>query len=262
MQKRVIEAFNTCNEYFEIIRHQRKHSVLAEPEVLDLIQKNLKGVVLDAGCGEGSLCIWLAKKAKNVKFWGVDISKIGIDMARPSAFDASNVNFIIADLKNLPFEDNFFDLIWSQSVIEHVVGYFYGIKEMHRVLKPRGKLLIRVSNGGRHDVTLLRVFLNYILCRNKVIKLNPTFKLRKDDLQAARRNFEVTEIPSDILLKQLKRLGFVIKYFSTRREVVFKSPEYKKYNIIKRFLIYICMKIPFYPFTHLGPTIIVMGEKQ
>jgi len=51
---------------------------------LDLILKNIKEntKVLDAGCGEGSITIWLAEKFPHAQFVGIDISDIGIKYAK------------------------------------------------------------------------------------------------------------------------------------------------------------------------------------
>ena len=55
---------------------------------------------------------------------------------------------IVADLNNLPYEDNTVDEIYTDNVIEHVEDFTKAMKEMHRVLKPGGKLIIVVPYAG------------------------------------------------------------------------------------------------------------------
>ena len=76
-------------------------------------------------------------------------------------------------------------------------------------------------------------------------------------------NFDLNVIPSDILLQQMEDAGFTIQYFSTRRRPITKgSDNYERMSALKRFLYNLIMQLPFYPFTHLGSTIIVMGSKE
>jgi SAM-dependent methyltransferase len=86
-------------------------------------------VVLNAGAGEG---------AYNRYFKHCEI--IGIDLCvGDSSWDYSSVD-IIGDLHNIPFNDNVFDSAICVVVLEHLHSPHIFFKELHRVLKPKGKV--------------------------------------------------------------------------------------------------------------------------
>ena len=66
------------------------------------------------------------------------------------------INLITASLVNLPFPDNYFDAIISLDVIEFIEDDASAFKELARVLKPAGKLIVTVlhSNLEREDENL------------------------------------------------------------------------------------------------------------
>lgn len=260
-EEKVVRAFNTLREYFEILKRQREQSALAEEKVLNLIEDNLQGNILDAGCGEGSLCRWMAKKSKSATIYGMDISIIGIGMAMKSFTGLDNLKFCQANVKNLPFKDNFFSLVVCQSVIEHVVDYIAALKELVRVLRRGGNLILRTGNNRLPGQSSLSFLLGCILGTNRSLEINPTLALRPGNIEDHRHNFDVNVLPSDVLVKQLKQLGLKVVYFTTRRWQIKLADKYKDFGILKKWIINILCALPFFPFTHLGGTIIIMARK-
>lgn len=90
--------------------------------------------ILDVGCGDGVMFFLLEKRFPNYNFdlFGIDNSNIALDIANKKV---KNAHFKNADVYNLPFEDNSFDLIISSDVIEHVVNYEKMLSEIKRVGK-------------------------------------------------------------------------------------------------------------------------------
>jgi len=105
--------------------------------------KKLK--VLDLGCGEGYGSNILASSAKSVI--GVDLSEEAIGHASEN-YKAENLKFIVGNVNKLPFEDGEFDAIVCFEVFEHVENPVELLKESHRLLKPKGKLLLSTPNGA------------------------------------------------------------------------------------------------------------------
>lgn len=96
---------------------------------------------LDAGCGDGRVA-QIMGESFGVSFYGVDISEKGVELAKKAGVKAE-----IADLsKKIPFEDNYFDLVISTEVLEHIVNPDIFLREIYRVLKPGGKLLLTTPN--------------------------------------------------------------------------------------------------------------------
>lgn len=54
----------------------------------------------------------------------------------------------IVDIQDIPYEDNYFDLIYCSNVLEHVPDDKKAMKELYRVLKPNGMALILVPING------------------------------------------------------------------------------------------------------------------
>ena len=54
----------------------------------------------------------------------------------------------IIDIQNIPYEDNYFDLIYCSHILEHVPDDRKAIQELYRVLKPGGTALILVPING------------------------------------------------------------------------------------------------------------------
>jgi SAM-dependent methyltransferase len=98
---------------------------------------NSESVIMDFGCGSG-------RKVKNFRDLGYQAYGCGtrFNIEDDIDTDAMMRNGIIRtiDLENytLPFKDNTFDFIFSESVFEHVMNYTESICELARVLKPGG----------------------------------------------------------------------------------------------------------------------------
>ena len=106
--------------------------------------------ILDAGCGTGAE---LAHLEKYGKVTGLDISEYALSFCTKRG----QLNALNASITELHFKDNSFDLVTSFDVIYHlwVEEDRRALREMWRVLKPGGRLLLRVSAyqflTGPHD---------------------------------------------------------------------------------------------------------------
>ena len=101
--------------------------------------------VLDAACGTGYGTVILAEAgSRNVT--GIDLSVDAVDGAAKRLGDRGSV--LQADVRDLPFEDDSFDLITCFETIEHVEDGAKVIAEFRRVLREDGLLLISSPNPG------------------------------------------------------------------------------------------------------------------
>ena len=92
---------------------------------------------LDIGCGRGTH-INNFKKLLSGNFYGIDLEESKI----------KDVSVFSCNLENskLPFSDNFFDVIFSKSVLEHVNNTNNFLNETYRVLKPGGVIILMVPD--------------------------------------------------------------------------------------------------------------------
>lgn len=106
------------------------HNTWRYPLVGDLIEG--REVVLDVGCGEGSLARYLASRGHQV---------IGVDPdASVLPTDTEGTHFLLGDATNLPFGDDSFDAVVSVMML-HQTRLELALTEMRRVLKPGGLLV-------------------------------------------------------------------------------------------------------------------------
>ncbi len=131
---------------------------------IDLHDKN----VLEIGCGIGSHSQVIAQKGCNLTC--IDLAERSIEITkRRFKLKNLNANIIQADCENLPFENNYFDYIWSWGVIHHTPNTDIAAKEIQRVLKPKGRLDIMVYNNNSL-YKFLNVYIRYGIFNLKFLK--------------------------------------------------------------------------------------------
>lgn len=96
--------------------------------------------ILDAGCGTGRHFSTLRRAGSKV--FGADFS---LGMLRVARRQFPQVPVLLADLQQaLPFANNYFDAVLCALVGEHLDPLYRVFREMHRVLRPGGRLVFSV----------------------------------------------------------------------------------------------------------------------
>ena len=111
--------------------------------------------LLDIGAGDGGLAFWKTWETpdrSDLKFYGVDLS-IGEHAGLYERFDQLNL-----DHAALPYEDNFFDAVYSAHVLEHLRQPHAVVADICRVLKPGGVCYIEVPNHNTLTVPTMEEF--------------------------------------------------------------------------------------------------------
>jgi SAM-dependent methyltransferase len=101
-------------------------------------------VVLDAGCSSGYLLEDLRRELPNASLVGVDLIAGGLRRAHLLVPDAQ---LLLADVCDLPIEDESVDVALSANLLEHVPDDTGALAELHRVLRPGGFAAIIVPAG-------------------------------------------------------------------------------------------------------------------
>jgi ubiquinone/menaquinone biosynthesis C-methylase UbiE len=113
--------------------------------------------ILDFGCAAGRMMRWLTPFASTGEVWGADVSAEHVLWCEQHLNPP--FNFIITTVTpHLPFEDNFFDLIYAGSVFTHIDDLAKTwLMELRRVLRPGGRLYVTL-----HDHHALQILQNQL----------------------------------------------------------------------------------------------------
>lgn len=115
-------------------------------KVLTALEDSLKSNerMLDLGCGYGFTAKFLGDCLGFKEVYGIDVddNRLGIAQER--------VNALKVDLETdqLPFPDDFFDMVISFGVLEHLRYYDTSVKEAYRVLRSGGIFFVNCPNLG------------------------------------------------------------------------------------------------------------------
>lgn len=104
--------------------------------------------ILDVGGGTGRNGIKFAQDFPSAKIYITDILEESFSVVRGIAEEVGVTNFETKkeDVNSLSFPDNFFDVVFCDVVIQHLPDVSNAMKEMRRVLKPNGILIVAVNN--------------------------------------------------------------------------------------------------------------------
>ncbi len=141
-------SLNLTSDQIKKFRHYRALNLdnkIYQLKALKLAQKHLSNKkrpkILDLACADGSF-IDLAAQKFSAESFGLDITPQNIKKAQKKLNHAK-----VHDL-NLPFpyQPNTFDLIFALEIIEHLFDTDQFLKNIHRILKPQGILILSTPN--------------------------------------------------------------------------------------------------------------------
>jgi len=107
---------------------------------IDFFKQNLYGKVLDIGSSHGTLHKEIMKKT-NLHVFALDVVTIN-EKGEPVCYP----NFKQGMAEENPYKDNVFDCVVMGEMLEHAKDPIKALQEAHRVLKPKGLLLISTPN--------------------------------------------------------------------------------------------------------------------
>ncbi|MDD2707154.1 MAG: class I SAM-dependent methyltransferase [Verrucomicrobiae bacterium] len=105
---------------------------------------NFQSKILDVGCGTGNLIHYLVRKGYDQAV-GVDMSAIYVDEAQKKGVPVRR-----GKAEELPFDNQMFDAVIMEQVLEHVINPARAFKEARRVLKNNGILFVGVPDAARY----------------------------------------------------------------------------------------------------------------
>jgi len=160
--------------------------------MLELSGKNES--VLDLGCGTGVFTKMLQQRHKIVI--GADISKTAIKEG-----EKMGIKMVLVDLnERLPFPKNFFDTVTAGEIIEHIFNTSNFLKEISRVLKKGGKLILTTPNVASLARRIMLFF-----------GISPFLETEINSKTAG----HIRYFTKDSLFELLKKNGFKPNYFAS-----------------------------------------------
>lgn len=120
---------NLIQKYIEIKRIRRLSNLSPNKTVLEI------------GCGTGNGSKLIKKYFQSKRIYATDLDKRMVDIAKKKNNDDS-ISFEVQNATKLKYKNNHFDAIFDLGVIHHIPNWEDCLKELKRVLKPKGQLII------------------------------------------------------------------------------------------------------------------------
>ncbi|MEK9628584.1 MAG: methyltransferase domain-containing protein [Nitrospinota bacterium] len=170
--------------------------------------------ILDAGCGDGINLFGLNNMAQknqwNVSIYGSDYNPLRLERASKFAF-VKEINH--SSLDTLPFEDDWYDVVLCNHVIEHIPQDKKVLLELKRILRPKGLLILGVLNEGCALAQLRNhVFQRSILQSTDHVNFYTEQKISN----------LLTE--SGFLISKIERAGFFLSHLSLNYLMTLSKP--------------------------------------
>lgn len=167
----------------------RKQIVNIKNKIFTKLLNKAKGKkILDVACGTGRFLHLYGDR----EIHGIDISSDQLKEARKLNLAKK---LTVADAENIPYPDNFFDVVITSQFIEHIPQYEQVIKEMVRVTKPKGSLIIDFPN--KHSLTYLPT--KFRILKGKLRHLNLFTKKQIINL-SKKNNLQIKDYENTVII--------------------------------------------------------------
>lgn len=155
-----------------------------------------KALVLDIGTGTARIPLIMAQLRPQWQIIGIDLAESMIKLGKQNVEKEGKSQQITLDLidgKKTPYEDHTFDLVVSNSLVHHIPSPLELLKEINRIVKPQGTVLIRdlfrPSSLKEIEGIVKEANLSYTPRQEKLFK---------DSLQAALTLEEIKELVMEV----------------------------------------------------------------
>jgi ubiquinone/menaquinone biosynthesis C-methylase UbiE len=125
-------------ENYDNFRYRTEGHILAELDKLDFKDKK----VLEIGLGQGADSMQIINRG--AQYYGIDLTEESVRRLKErfALFNKPYVQIKKANAQQIPFPEDFFDVVYSHGVIHHSPEIEQIVSEIHRVLKPGGKAVV------------------------------------------------------------------------------------------------------------------------
>lgn len=145
------------DNYWTSFVDQKEKMVVSRIWQLSTTSDLKKEKILDLGCGPGRWSKFFIEQGFH-DVCGLDVAVNMVNFARRT-IHRKNFTAVVGNIEQLPFPDQSFDKIFCFRAFKYVKHYNQAIKEISRVLKPKGTLLLEVSNKSLLNIFFKKVSL-------------------------------------------------------------------------------------------------------
>lgn len=146
----VLEFDRYCYRYLKKIGYETVVNVLHKYGISS-------GKIIDLGSGAGHLSIEISKSGGDYDIFAIDISREMTEKAISNIGKIKRINCVIADLHNIPFPDDSFDVAVSFASLHHWNDPASILKEVNRVVKNNGMVIIYDLKRDKKNLTFLNM---------------------------------------------------------------------------------------------------------
>lgn len=166
----------------------------------------VQGTALEIGPGPGFIGLEWLKKTKETHLHGLDISQYMIQAASENAneygFLNTRVEYILGNANRIPFEDNYFNAVFTNSTLHEWDNPVQIFNEINRVLKPSGRFYI---SDFRRDIDFFT---------KTFLKITTPKSVRQGLIASMNAAYTIPEIEEIIRQSDLKRYSIEHDHFS------------------------------------------------
>ncbi len=142
LEKNSIIKFNSWAKTYDSPSIYNLFLTRSNKAIVRLLPQTLEVSILDVGVGTGILIEQMLLKNKSAHLFGIDISPEMIKKAKRKFKGKSNVTIALGSAGKLPHKDNSFEFVTCVNSFHHHPDSIMSLKEMERVLKPGGKVIL------------------------------------------------------------------------------------------------------------------------
>jgi ubiquinone/menaquinone biosynthesis C-methylase UbiE len=134
-------------EKYDAFRYRTEGHILDELDDIDFKDKK----VLEIGLGQGADSMQIINRG--AIYYGIDLTEESVRRVKErfQLFDKPYESVQVANAEQIPYPDNFFDIIYSHGVIHHSPQIKKIVSEIHRVLKPGGKAVVMLYHKSSYN---------------------------------------------------------------------------------------------------------------
>lgn len=186
-----------------LIKYNSKYKDILHSLILEHIKDKSPCSILDIGCRWGDDLQRIAAINFNINIFGIDVDLGVLKAASKKLKKFQDVYLLQAEGKSAAFKDNYFDIIFSSEVIEHIEEVEKFLKEVYRILKKQGIFIVTTPSRLNYTHLIGKIipypFKKYL--RKGVYYINPG----KDE------NPHIREYTPKELKKMFLNNGFIVE---------------------------------------------------